>query len=92
MHTDAQVHRKDAMGHISTDQKEKLSVVIGADTVVQPEAVMIESINTLVTRCTVFRRSVCPFGTNNATEDFLVRLWQIVCIIDVGAFLWTLLL
>ena len=71
-HTDGYVERKQAVKQVERDQGDKLAVIATADAVVQPETVMVESLDALVALSAVLGRSIDPFLAN-AARKYLSR-------------------
>ena len=59
------------MGQVDADKQEEFPVVVGADAVVEPETMMVEAPNALVTGRAMLCRSICPLVADDATENFL---------------------
>ena len=59
------------MEEIEADEEKEFLVIVLADTVVQPETVMVEASNALIAGSAVFCRCVGPFLADSAAVDFL---------------------
>ena len=59
------------MGCVNADQSEEFFVVSETYAIIEPETVMIEVFDTLVTLTAMLRRKVNPLDTDFAIEHFL---------------------